>query len=797
MGNANRMRIICDPFKKEIEYQWYDSNIEDYIEFEPENSKLVSEEFVKATIQNRACEIVDIINKECNVGNVGLDIMFVGTEDDYTDFCHVIDTCYSKYNITCMKDNNYYHCATEVMPKIKAKFEEIRNTLNEYTEDEIAKLVFKYNDTVKPSISLCIMGLYSSGKSAFINSIVGAEILPSASNPTTAKICKIMCGKEYKIKFLFDGKECVLLFKGKSYKPNSSFDKEIIRKLQEIVESEIQHDEIFHMNRALDIINNYSSANHNISDIIEVEVPFIKTSLPIDEFDFVIYDTPGSNSDNNVKHFEVLRDSLDEQTNSLPIFLTTPDTMDGEDNNKILKLIEDTGDSLDTTNAIIVVNKSDEKGPNALKQKRKTYKNLRITKWKSTRIFFVSSLIGMASKKNNPDEEKEWLDADMYEIYDDKKLKYSSDGRKLFEYNIIDKSKMDEIVEYKDDALSTHLYKNSGLEAVEREIVKYASKYALYNKCQQASVYLQEAIELCVTNVQAIEKKLDLELTDAQGLFDEKKTRLCDQLDEKKKNVKIYNTDFQKKMEDIFFSFTKKYHLVLDDADSKKILKEEINEEWKKIKEIRKKDKEQKSKDWTLTQVQQYADEKYNKLLKSFSDCANDEITSFWDGRSSHFKSECINVVHDSKDLTEEQKRILESIVLSNNNMEKAHLDFNLRQNGVIRHRKFLFWELKSEKFDKNLCCKLLIEKFNNAVRNRIWDSERTNARNFKRWADSLISKLVAELCKFNSALDAFDKKISELNNDLDTKKECKKFLIESKKYIDMLLDVQGREGNV
>ena len=34
MGIASKMRIISNPFKKEIEYQWFDSNIEDYVEFD-------------------------------------------------------------------------------------------------------------------------------------------------------------------------------------------------------------------------------------------------------------------------------------------------------------------------------------------------------------------------------------------------------------------------------------------------------------------------------------------------------------------------------------------------------------------------------------------------------------------------------------------------------------------------------------------------------------------------------------------------------------------------------------------
>ena len=273
-------------------------------------------------------------------------------------------------------------------------------------------------------------------------------------------------------------------------------DTDIIRELQDVVKSQEQNNEIYHMNATLSIINNYDSEKHIIGDMIEIELPFIRTSLPVEDFDFIIYDTPGSNSKNNVKHFEVLQNSLDEQTNALPIFLTTADTMDAEDNDKIFNLIENVGTALDTTNAITVVNKADEKGPKALYEKRDKINELSITKWKSTRIFFVSSLIGIASKKDAPDEPGQWLDKDMYELYDEKKLKYEKDERKLYEFNIIDKSKVDEIAEYKNNSMKAHMYKNCGLEFVEREIAEYAQHYALYNKCSQASSYLQEAINM-------------------------------------------------------------------------------------------------------------------------------------------------------------------------------------------------------------------------------------------------------------------------------------------------------------
>ena len=54
MSYKNKMRIICDPFKKEMKYQWYYYNRDEYGDFSPEYSSLVSDDLIKATIQNRA-----------------------------------------------------------------------------------------------------------------------------------------------------------------------------------------------------------------------------------------------------------------------------------------------------------------------------------------------------------------------------------------------------------------------------------------------------------------------------------------------------------------------------------------------------------------------------------------------------------------------------------------------------------------------------------------------------------------------------------------------------------------------
>lgn len=784
----SRVRITCNPFIKKIEYEWYDFNFGNYGPLD-QNSKLWQDEYVNATIQNRAYEIVEIIDRECNSGNLGLEIYFIGTERDYVDLCKVINTYFGEADITCIRDKCFYHTADEVMPQIKEKFALVKSTLEEYAEDDIIQLIDRYNDTVKPFVSLCVMGLYSAGKSAFINSMIGAEILPSSSDPTTAKVYKIYCDKKYQICFTLDEKKYVLNFEGKRYKPNSSLIEKLIIELQGIVKSEGPHNEIVHMNRALDIINHYKSSEHKISDVIEVRLPYRNTGLPTDEVDFVIYDTPGSNSDSNAWHFEVLKRSLDEQTNALPILVTTTETMDAEDNNKILSLIEGIK-AFDTTNAVVIINKADAEVPEALRKKKEKSQELKISRWKSTRIFFVSSVIGMASKKKNPYEKADWFESKMFKTFKNNVEDFEHDGEMhLYEFNIIDDSK--KILHDSQDPAdwSKVLYRNSGLEAVEKEIAEYASKYALYNKCRQASDYLQEAIELCAENVNEAKSELDRTLQEVKKCFDEKERELCNKLEEKKKDITAYNTGFQRMLEKIFSSYTVMHNL---SQDGKQDLQAELRNQWRVIKE--QSEAQKHVRDWKFGQMQEYVYNKYNQLLDGFAREANGRIAEFWNRGMELFKKECIEIVHESDTLTVEQKKILESIVLSHKGIAMYRMEFDLWRKRAIRNKKFMFWYRKSQKVDFKACGNEMVKDFNDEIRKRIVQTVLVNVNNSNNWTNSLIYILTEELSKFNPELSYFHQQMKTIRANVDEKEKCVFLLEDSKEYIDGLLERQGGE---
>lgn len=314
MSTINKMRIICDPYAKTIEYKWYDPGEGKYVGLEEYSSELVSDKYIYATIQNRAFEILDIINRNFNRGNIGLEIDFIGNADDYGDFCRVITLYYPDSCIVCTKNSSFYWDADYVMKEIQDRFARIKTTLEKYEESSIVELIQKYEDTIKPSVSVCVLGLYSAGKSAFINSLIGEEILPSGSDPTTAKVFRINCSDSYSVSFEL-GDSFISVCFGEDVSVLGISDSV----MQEELLSKISYNgnPVLGMNRLISMLNQeklVDGEKHKVGELIDISVPFVRSSLPVGKFDFVIYDTPGSNSDTNKKHLEILESSLDSQT---------------------------------------------------------------------------------------------------------------------------------------------------------------------------------------------------------------------------------------------------------------------------------------------------------------------------------------------------------------------------------------------------------------------------------------------------------------------------------------------------
>ena len=70
---------------------------------------------------------------------------------------------------------------------------------NDYSQDFFESL---QNKTKEP-MQIAIIGQFSSGKSTFLNALLGQDILPTGITPITSKVCKICYGEDFILEVLY------------------------------------------------------------------------------------------------------------------------------------------------------------------------------------------------------------------------------------------------------------------------------------------------------------------------------------------------------------------------------------------------------------------------------------------------------------------------------------------------------------------------------------------------------------------------------------------------------------------
>lgn len=814
----DKMQIICDPYQKTIEFRWYDETEGTYIPMNGKCAELTASRFTKeVTIQSRADEIVHIIDEVIDPGNKGVEIHFIGTKDDFEDLRRVVEQYYAVKNIHCVKDAYYYLDAEYSIKEIIQCFEKVSGIIEKYDEEkEVTDILRNYEETIKPELAICVMGLYSSGKSAFINSLVGVEVLPSASDPTTAKVCRIKNNDSYKISFNIDEYSCFIEFDeekivGKTNMPNDIYDivdrtakyKEITVEEQSgnITTKQIRIENLVEaMHAVLKLLNSKDPfPGHNNGELIEIELPYANSLLPSNRFEFVIYDTPGSNSATNREHFEVLNNALSNQTNALPVILTTPDTMDSTENDPLLNLIHNNQNKLDTTNALIVVNKSDEKMDKALREKKIKIDNLKLTKWKSTRIFFVSALLGLASKKDAPHDEDSWNDEDMYQLFEEKAHRYEHKSgdkppRRLFDFNIVDKSReLDPALLPKDDApVVKRLLFNSGLASVELEIKNYAFRYAQYIKARESIQYLEQAMEICERKLKKKlhirDKNLEIMVASYQVKEKDLRTKVLELTNTQQKELLL---QFKQKIHQILTEFKVKNQLFTSsDFLHRSYIYRDFEAFWQYPNQLIKSGKI--SIEEAYRQMEKHVSEEFNKLLSEFISNLNQAANMFWTKVIDSFRLDMSHIVMDSNDLDSKQKDLLNQVIFQVNSISADHVDIRLEKNKGIRRGLVFFVHIGKETYDNVSCCENFLESFNQVSEKMENDIVNYYDSLFHEWTETLLNLILGELGTFNKTLSNIGNAILELQQDISVLNEDKRTLTETLEYIRSLIEVHS-----
>ncbi len=533
-----KIKIISNPYAKNVSFQSQNDLHEHWVEINYDNnrdSKLLREKFTGGFFPFTVKEILDVIISEYHASSEKIELVFEGTEDEYNE---VVQLCNESAYSECLTLENskvYLDNAREIFPKINEIFDKklrplIIKSVKNY--DEVRDEIDKYSDVANDIVPICVLGNYSVGKSTFINALIGNEIMPSGAEPVTAKISRIeksLNPNEAFITFGYNDLPVKLKFEEDRFEfREGTSENEITELLRSELEQLNDSTLVMKVNKALEIINNFDSDNEDdpISDVIKIKIPF-KGLWEETTRQFIVFDTPGSNSASNNNHLVVLKDAMKDFSNGIPIFVSEFDALDSTDNEDLYRVIEEM-DELDDRFTMIVVNKADsaelDKDGFSTRKEERILGEAVPKHLYSGGLFFVSSVIALGSKSSG-----DFIDYHYAELFDEKRTKFDKPDSRfyktLYKYNIMPDQLKKKAVE--DAARRDNLlFANSGLFSVEQEIHTFAGKYSAYNKCLQAKLFLGKIIDITSNNIESAKNERVLS-----------KNKLVESLEQDKKNL--------------------------------------------------------------------------------------------------------------------------------------------------------------------------------------------------------------------------------------------------------------------
>lgn len=453
-----------------------------------------------------------------------LEMKVITTKIDYEDFvqmvelynaeteeCKINPTLFAelpdmKYTFTEVK--KYGEQALDILQEHRQKLFEIplkndnvkksAKSFAKQIDEEIRNIREKIDSLSDNNVSLCFAGAYSSGKSALINAILGYRILPEDIKSETAKMFRVSSpkkGKKVKLKFKMHDEVVELEWSKRKncfgFK-KTPLDITITTEIGKLIDdAKVAEQEQYRQIKY--ILSDLNDRQEVASEIIVL----FPVSLDRENLQFTIYDTPGTDS-NYLAHQVVLKKSLEEQRQSILIFVSKPDGMEGSGNDALLNYLKaaeekNSRTTIDMGRSLFVINKADGQTLYARQTlQRQEIKNtedesLNI-KLEDKKLFFTSAMYAYAAKAVGngiaTSEENGLFEASKYTLASEENPMGYCFRQNLCATSEYATQKMMEkceeaIVEAKErNDEAAVLYICSGLYALENEILQYGEKYA-------------------------------------------------------------------------------------------------------------------------------------------------------------------------------------------------------------------------------------------------------------------------------------------------------------------------------
>ena len=828
----SRIKIVSNPYNQEIEYYKWSDSVEDWSAINYENnqySKLLSEDLVKGFFPFHVKTIVNEIINEYRDDQGKIMIEFEGTDDEFAELASVcVEDDYCE-KVEIKRTDKRLANARDILPEITQIFTDHLSSMindsvvdsDEEIKNQIGEQLKKFTDASKDTVPICILGNYSAGKSTFINSLIGSEVLPSGDEPITAKIYQIKNSsianraeveleyEEDKFKILFTEDSNEIIYTG----GDKPLYMQVKNKLDELVGTSIYE----RVNRALEIINSFDKNDvpDAISNLISIQVPFVGGLWKQANREFVIFDTPGSNSASNDKHLEVLKEQMRNLSNGLPIFVSEYDSLDSTDNERLYKVIREVNE-LDSRFTMIIVNKADAaRIPKTGFSEEEIDQILGMAVPKNLYtegIYFVSSIVGLGSKISG-----EFIDDHYAEIFEDEERKYSDPSSRfyktLYKNNIMPGQLKKRAME-KAEANEDLLYANSGLYSVEDEIISFADKYSHYNKCKQAQLFLDKVIGFTTNEIEKTKQMRAEQKKAVTEAFEQDKKALIETIESRAGEMKgsyiaAYPTYMEKyivkakevysrdKMEEIERDFIKKQEAEkgyddrqIDVLKAKlsmnknlmdnigKLFKDKSVDALKELSSDFKNDYGAVSKHSdSLRETKHTVDTlASDELLERIKDDFTDHIVEaqgsieaesrvYWKSKAIDIRNELIAIVSGSNSISDDKKSELMELILSYEDLNLEHI----ADNTFIRddfEKGIWIGKIKIVSSDR-LNISKLVSKYNDKTA-EIVDNIRqqvceTHEYYLMMWVDTLLDRITANVVDYNPSLNEQAKNIQDI----------------------------------
>lgn len=523
-GTLAAIRIISNPYHRSVVFMSkLNGNWTPLGDGNNPNSKLLSRKYANGFFPFKAREVIDQVLVEYAYGNESVEIEFEGPDDEWVELSNVCASADLRDRVNLERGNRFLINARDILREVRGQFDDVYPIVaNELDKiPEASNLLSMFRAASGNDVPICVVGNYSSGKSTFINALLGIELLPSGDKPLTSRVFRIeRSGQPDRAAIEIDylGGVLNVNFGARSTSIKAPSDSgELVRELHAAIPDRNDEPILSRMRTALDVINRKSRGEELLGDLVTVQAPYERAPWMQDK-NLVIFDTPGSNSSSNEHHLQILRDAMRGMSDGLPVYVCEYSSIDSTDNAELYNQIRQI-DALDERFAMIVVNKADaadlpedgwHEGDEEDLMATAVVHNLF-----AQGAFFVSSIMGLGAKLDGRLCDRHYARCyrQLLNSFQDPSDRFYT---RLYIYDLMPEQQKAEMLE-EAAGLPDRVYANSGLYSIECGIEDFATKYSVYNKCYRSDE-LFDGLIILVDKV--LEAKSD-RLTELKRLSEE------------------------------------------------------------------------------------------------------------------------------------------------------------------------------------------------------------------------------------------------------------------------------------